>query len=511
MAATSSAVSDDALADEFQRRGILMFRGPLEDVLARYALAAANLPDDCLVIRLTGDNVVPDGEFVEELASVFVESAVEYVVASSPQSRLPYGLIGEAFLVSTLRKANAAVRSPYDREHVTPWIERNCPSAIFAPRAIGDRDFSHLRCTIDDQEDYERMRRLFERIADPVHVPWLDLAQKLTSLSGEPAFRVPYKILSGQIHSELVLGTAQLGMEYGIVNRSGKPSRSSAVKIVRTAIAHGVTAIDAARAYDDAETVIGEALAGAWRSRAEVVTKLNLAPTLAHDADQSEVRAAVDLSVGRSCAELKSPRLSTLLLHDWEHYRAWNGAAWNRMVELRDEGMITRLGASVYAPHEALAALRDPAIQLLQLPMNVLDWRWKAAGVDHALSERPDVVVHARSALLQGLLASPAESWPVFSPYEASACKRRLQELCVRFGRQNVTDLCLAYVRSQSWITSAVVGCETLDQLQQNLSLFRTAHLTEEQSQELEKSLPTAPEELLNPSQWKLVHEQSPS
>jgi spore coat polysaccharide biosynthesis protein SpsF len=64
---TSSEASDDALAESFRERGITVVRGPLDDVLTRFALATANLPEDCLVIRLTGDNVVPDGELVEEL------------------------------------------------------------------------------------------------------------------------------------------------------------------------------------------------------------------------------------------------------------------------------------------------------------------------------------------------------------------------------------------------------------------------------------------------------------
>jgi aryl-alcohol dehydrogenase-like predicted oxidoreductase len=77
------------------------------------------------------------------------------------------------------------------------------------------------------------------------------------------------------------------------------------------------------------------------------------------------------------------------------------------------------------------------------------------------------------------------------------------------FGRESLTDLCLAYVRSQPWITSVVVGCETLEQVNENLRLFCRPRLSEEQCAELETCLPRAPENLLNPSRWKMVHEQS--
>jgi spore coat polysaccharide biosynthesis protein SpsF len=511
LVATSSEPADDALADLFRQYKIPVVRGPLNDVLARYALAAADLPGDCIVVRLTGDNVVPDGSFVQELASAFAESGVEYLTQDSPQSRLPYGLGGEAFTVATLRRAHAQATSAYDREHVGPWIRRNCRVMMHTPRAIGADDFSHLRCTIDDEEDYQRIVRLFKNVDDPVRVGWFELMKRLALLPGVSEFRVPYRMSPQGIHSELTLGTAQMGMEYGIANRAGQPALPMAIQMVRHAIAHGVTALDTARAYGNAEGVLGEALTGAWRSRVEVITKLDPLASLAHDAAEGKVRAAVDESVRRSCESLRSKTFSTLLLHRSTHHDTWGGAAWLRLLELRDEGTIGTLGASVYEPVEALELLADPAIAHLQIPMNVLDWRWRESGFDRALAGRPDVIVHARSALLQGLLVDNAlpSSWPSSHGIDVAECLRQLRRLAAKFERENVTDLCLAYVRSQPWIASVVVGCDTLEQLNENLRLFCQPKLNAEQCAELENSLPKAPEALLNPSQWKFVHEQS--
>lgn len=507
--ATSDDPSDDALANVLRQHHIRVARGPLDDVLGRYAMASVDLPEDAAVVRLTGDNVVPDGGFVRELVSAFAASSVEYLAQDSPQSHLPYGLGGEVFRVGTLRRAHARATSVHDREHVSPWIRRNCPVAIHTPRVMGAADFSHLRCTIDDEEDYRRILRLFEGVADPVGMGWFELIKRLATLPGEPQFRVPYRISARGIHSELTLGTAQLGMEYGIANRVGQPSLPVAVGMVRDAIAHGVTALDTARGYGTAEVVIGEALGGAWRSRVEVVTKLDPLASLTHDADQSAVRAAVDESVKRSCEALKAPRLSTLLLHRSHHYHAWGGAAWRRLLELRDEGMIGTLGASVYEPNEARDLLRDSAIGHLQIPMNLLDWRWRASGADLALAGRPDVVVHARSSLLQGMLVGSPAGWPRSTGFDLEGCLREFRKLAAKFERENLTDLCLAYVRSQTWITSVVVGCETREQLHENLRLFCRPGLNREQCAELESLAPSAPESLLNPSLWKVTHEQS--
>ena len=496
--ATSDDPSDDLLQQEARKHGITVFRGPLHDVLARYFLAAASLPQDCVVVRLTADNVVPDGPLVGELAREFASGDFEYLGMDPSLSRMPYGLGGEAFTVAALRKAQAMASTAYDREHVGPWMKRNCRSGIFRPDLVREQDFSRLRCTIDDREDYERVVQLFDGVADPVQIGWLDLTRKLAALTVE----------SGIIRGEFTLGTAQLGMGYGVVNDAGKPPRHEAIEIVRRAIARGVRTIDTARAYGDSEAVLGEALNAGWGSRASVITKLDVC-SMAVGASEAEVRRRVEVSIDASCRALRSAKLDTVLLHTWEHRNLWDGAVWRRLLELREDRRIGILGASVYEPSEALDALRDPSIEHLQIPMNVLDRRWKAAGVDQAIAERPGMIVHARSAFLQGILLHPSSRWPRVADFDGAECSRKLLSLTQSFGRDSVADLCLAYVRSQPWITSVVVGCETLGQLDDNLRWFLQPKLSPDQCAELESAIPRAPEVLLNPSKWNRARQRS--
>src|SRR4051812_23817156 len=70
IAASSRDSSDDVLIQAFHRHSVQTFRGPLHDVLARYCLAVTDMMDDTIVVRITGDNVVPDGDFVRELIEV---------------------------------------------------------------------------------------------------------------------------------------------------------------------------------------------------------------------------------------------------------------------------------------------------------------------------------------------------------------------------------------------------------------------------------------------------------
>jgi spore coat polysaccharide biosynthesis protein SpsF (cytidylyltransferase family)/aryl-alcohol dehydrogenase-like predicted oxidoreductase len=503
--ATSTDSSDDALADILRKHRLNTVRGDLNDVLGRYVLAAADLSDDDVVVRLTADNVVPDGGLVRELVEAFRVSGLEYLCANSARGPLPYGLGGEVFTVAALRNAHRSATGVYDREHVCPWMSRNCRSDFYVPQSLRGADYGHLRCTIDDEEDYDRIIRLFAAVAEPVKIGWLELLDSLAASPSEPRFRVPFKVIDGKLQSQLTLGSVQLGMEYGIANRTGRPAKATAVAMVRSAVAHGVTTLDTARTYGESEAVLGEALTGAWRSRTQVVTKLDTLKTMPSGASDASIHMAVDASIDRSCEALGTEKLQTLLLHDWAHYSRWSGAVWRRLVELRNQGRIVNLGASVYEPHEALVALRDRELKHLQIPMNILDWRWKAAGVDRAIADRPDVIVHARSALLQGLLATGAESWPAVGGFDAGDCAERLRAAAHHFQRTGVIDLCLAYIRSQAWITSVIVGCETMEQLSENLGLFRLPALSAEEGDELEHRIPKAPDTLLNPSKWPMA------
>ena len=126
--------------------------------------------------------------------------------------------------------------------------------------------------------------------------------------------------------------------------------------------------------------------------------------------------------------------------------------------------------------------------------------RPRAPEANAAAMARPDVVVHARSALLQGLLTSP-HGWPAGE--DGAAWHARLGALASELGRAGPVDLALAYVRAQPWITSVVVGMERRAQWEDNFGWFRRPALTAEGCLLVEARLGGAPERLLDPSRWK--------
>lgn len=505
--ATSDTDADDVIVNALGTVGISCFRGAHLDVLLRFAQATRELPDDGVVVRLTADNVFPDGSFVESVLQEFARRELDYIGAGLPQDGLPYGMSVEVFTVAALRRAEREARSPLEREHVTPWIKRHCSAGryVYPER---HPHWSRLRCTLDNYDDYSLLVRVFAECDDPTRIGWRALVDRLTSLSlsgSEP--RCPFRERSdGTIHSVLTLGTAQLGSNYGIANATGMPGDSEVGTILARTADAGITAIDTASVYGIAEERIGRLLPPNFVDRIQVTTKLNPLADVPADASADTVRNAVDASVFKSLHRLRRRGLDTLLLHRWAHHDAWRGAAWARLVELKREGLIGTLGASVSYPKEAMEALADPEVGQLQCPVNLLDSRWRDAEFLARVATRPDVVIHARSVLLQGMLTLPAARWVQVPGVDAQQVCDTLDGLVVELGRVDRVDLCMAYTAALPWVTSLVVGVESLEQLRVNLGRAQAPSLSAEELVIVAAKIPALPETLVNPALWRPAH-----
>ncbi len=300
--------------------------------------------------------------------------------------------------------------------------------------------------------------------------------------------------------AEFVLGSVQLGLPYGATNKTGKPSRRAALSLVRQAVDSGIRQFDTARAYGDAEARLGEALTGC---KAFTVTKLSPLTELTKDSTHQEIVAAVDASIAESCAALRRQRLDCLLLHRCSHMTDFDGAIWRRILERVQDGTILRLGVSVQSPAELRQALASHHVLHIQMPFNILDWRWREAGLINQLLRRRNLTVHARSVFLQGLLAAddPA-AWPEIEGVAPDYVLAVLRQLTDELGRESPADLCMAYARGQEFIDGVVIGLETPEQLDLNLRLSVKRPLTLDECHLVDRRVPRLPEQLLNPALW---------
>jgi len=484
---TSDDASDDTLVDTLDQYGIAIRRGSLNDVLSRFADAVADLGPDQPIVRLTGDNPVPDGTLLEELEERFVTENLSYVSSLGPRSGLPYGLSAEIVRAGDLvAAAKDPATTDFQREHVTPAVIDRHGRLVYSTGL--PEEYEALRLTVDTLEDYLRISRLFDTLPDPLSPGYRELAALAARMESgaRPNARPTF-----------VLGGVQLGLDYGIANGDGKPAPAVARWIVEQALANGAGWIDTAQAYGDSEAVIGSVI-GSLAADVEVVTKIR---PVQGCAERTSTLDQVDRSVTESCQRLG--RAPTVLFHRYADSRLWNESILELLASRQREGAIKAVGVSVQSPAELLKTLDESRFTSIQMPFNLLDWRWDEAigKLEQARGER-SIVIHVRSVFLQGLLLSGDPGLWARANCPDHSGGSWLDRLVDRLERRDRCDLCLAYIKAHGFVDGVVVGCETPAQLAMNLAAFQRPPLSPEQVATVRTLRPMLGMDVLNPALW---------
>ena len=188
---------------------------------------------------------------------------------------------------------------------------------------------------------------------------------------------------------KICLGTVQLGQHYGINNALGrKPDRNESFALLQTAIERGIKFFDTASVYGDAENILGEF--GVDREGINVVSKLRPNLPADHELVLDEIR--------KSLGTLGLRSLNGCLLHHADDF--YRAEIWRGLKLAKDRGLTQHIGVSIYEPDDALNAVRDPDVDYIQIPYNVLDQRLDQTDF-FELADKNGVTVFARSAFLQ--------------------------------------------------------------------------------------------------------------
>ncbi|MEE8270634.1 MAG: aldo/keto reductase [Alphaproteobacteria bacterium] len=297
--------------------------------------------------------------------------------------------------------------------------------------------------------------------------------------------------------AHLVLGTAQLGMAYGIANRRGRPDRDGAFAILSRAWARGVRFVDTAQAYGDGEAVIGDFLARHPECGFGVISKLDPGRATADAGAIAEAISASRDRIGRP--------LAAMLLHDAARLDDWDGPVGHALRDGVERGAVQALGISVYTPAEFERALEVDGLGIIQAPFNAFDRRLAETGLLERARAR-GLQVHLRSCFLQGLLVMERCDLPPHMAFAADAITH-WRALC---SAHNVApaEAALRFVRTAVPAANIVVGCETADQLEGNLNALRAPPLAPEFVAAI-AALPPACGRLLNPALWPPCHRRS--
>lgn len=259
--------------------------------------------------------------------------------------------------------------------------------------------------------------------------------------------------------SRLGLGTVQFGMDYGISNIGGRVSRSEVIKILDHASSAGISLLDTAKGYGKSEEVLGSVVKTSCR-QFDIVSKLPvgcLPEQVCEFTKDSLKKLAVD-------------RMYAYLAHSFADFE--NARIREALNDLRNLGVVEKIGVSVYFPREVDLILDENiAIDLIQLPFSVFDQRFLS--LFPRLKER-NIEIHARSVFLQGLFFLSSQKFMEKFP-TAFKAYQGFRRLCEE-SEITVYSALLNFGLTNESIDRVLIGVTSSAELDRNLSSYQDYH-----------------------------------
>lgn len=158
--ATTINKEDDPIIDLCNKMNIHFFRGSENDVLSRVLKAHEFLNSD-IIVELTGDCPLIDPEIIDKVILEYLNGDYDYVSNDHIRS-YPLGLDVQVFSKRILAGVNKKTKNVDDREHVSLYIYTSGEYKLKAVIADDDLFWPDLRITLDDQGDYNFIKKIIE-------------------------------------------------------------------------------------------------------------------------------------------------------------------------------------------------------------------------------------------------------------------------------------------------------------------------------------------------------------
>ena len=169
--ATATDPRNAPLAEYVRDLGYVVYQGSENDVLDRY-YQAAKLVNPDVVVRITGDCPLIDPELVDAVVGKLVDGRADFAANTEPPT-YPDGLDTEAFTFAALETAWKQAQQPHQREHVTPFMIES--HELARVNHAHETDESQERWTVDEPDDFEVVRHVFEHFHPRRHFGWLEV------------------------------------------------------------------------------------------------------------------------------------------------------------------------------------------------------------------------------------------------------------------------------------------------------------------------------------------------
>jgi len=162
--ATTTLKQDNSLVKYSKNNKLDYFCGDENDVLDRFYQCARHFSFS-IIVRVTSDCPLIDPNIVDTVIDKLVKGNFDYTTNKLPliNSKCPHGTEVEVFSFKTLEKTWLESKKISEREHVTPYIYYN-PKKFRIFNLDYEKNFSHMRYTIDRPKDLELVQKIVKKI-----------------------------------------------------------------------------------------------------------------------------------------------------------------------------------------------------------------------------------------------------------------------------------------------------------------------------------------------------------
>ncbi len=286
--------------------------------------------------------------------------------------------------------------------------------------------------------------------------------------------------------NKLALGTAQFGFDYGISNKYGQVKLSEVKKIFNLAKKNQIDTIDTAIAYGESEKILGELDTQDFK----IITKLPGIPE-----DCLDVDLWLEKHIKNSLKRLNVQSLHGLLLHNSKDLLSDKGKMLvDSLKKIKSNGLVNKIGVSVYAPSEFDRIFDLIKIDIVQAPLNIIDRRFETSGLLTKLYN-DGIEIHIRSVFLQGLLLMPRKKIPKKFDRWSLMWDRWSSELNKK--KFTALEACLSYPLSLPEVNKIIIGVNSADHLKEILKIYKSNR------NEIDFSFMNSSDHMLiNPNNW---------
>lgn len=228
---------------------------------------------------------------------------------------------------------------------------------------------------------------------------------------------------------KLGLGTVQFGLPYGISNKNGQVQFDEIKKILKQAYINDINIIDTAQGYGNSEQILGKFDLSSFK----IISKITS-------------HKGIEISL----KNLNLPSIYALLYHNENEL---NFSTFQKLCSYKELNFVKKIGISVYSPQKLYEIINSFPIDIVQIPLNLLDQRFLPL---LPILKEKNIEIHVRSVFLQGLLLMDSVQIPsYFNPIKST-----LQQIPT-----NKIQTCLNFIKNFKEIDCIIVGTTTINEL----------------------------------------------